>query len=407
LLAASANPWQTLHLKVSTKGLKLKGTGQNIKHIMQVVHLVCAGWLEVRHFKRTWGGPGGHYALNTGDEDFVPWILKALASQAMSNQFVFAASYGSDVESVESMRAVLLGARASAWAIFDGGVNAGVVNLNTPNQHARAHHIQAHLDYVLACISNTRFETCHGRNRMAMAHCNHQHPEVTMMEFVNVTAALECVAANGGAGPELQAILSRSTNIHTYAGDAEGLVFHTVAKRDLGEVIVRFDSIEQYFSPSLESFQPIVDTNAKSVTGFVLKDRELYARDIDVGSFHTASIGGVDVVVHVNECLVVEVRGENHFFLRCTQLLSTEQQLLDYYPVLKMHSQVIFPAAYILRPAHVVHNCTAGCVRKASFLRNVDQVIIPNSSIIYGLNDLNVAHDYCNTTFLLNPFYLK
>jgi hypothetical protein len=301
---------------------------------------------------------------------------------------------------------VLMGARASAWAIFHGGVNSGDVNLNTPNQHAKAHHIQSHLDFCLACISNTRFETCHGRNRMAMAHCNHQHPEVTMMEFVNVTAALEFVAADGGASAELQAILSKSTNIHTYAGNAEGLVFNTVAKRSFGDVTVPVEVIQEFFPQHLD---PNIEgvNNAKSVGGFVLKDREMYARDIDVGSFYTATVRGVDIIVKVAECLVVKVEDMDHFFLGCTQLVATEEHKFDNYQVLQMHQQLIFPAACILKPAHVVHDCTGDCVRKESSRLNLDQAILADDCVVYGLNDANVSHNYGNTRYLLNSFYLK
>jgi hypothetical protein len=402
LLAALETPWQSLHLTVSTKGEKLKGSGQNVKHVTQVIHLVCASWLQTRHFRRLWGAADGYYPANTGTVNFIPHVLRALAGQAQSNALVFAGSSFTDAESMSRMSEVLLGSRRSAWLLFHGGFNMGGVSMCIPNRHATSHHMESHLDFCLWCISNTRFETCHGRNRMAMAHCNHSHPEVTMMETVNIMASLEFLAAEGGQSAELQSILSKSTNIHTYAGDHGSLVLQTVPKRQLADVNVRCEKIQPYFPPFMGGQETVV---GKSVKGFVLHERELYARDIDVGKFYTARIRDLDVIVKVNECVVIDIAGSSHFLIGGTQLLSTGNFQFNHYPVLQMHTEIMFPASFILKPAHVVHNCDAGCVRTG--VLRLDPAIISRDDVLYGMADSHVTHNYGNVTYLYNPFYLK
>ena len=164
---------------INVKDTKVKMSGQDVKHVIQVLHVVCFGWLTLDHLTKKFRDVFKVHQIVIED------VLSAIEMQAQMNCLVFAEEHPDGPESGVALQETMqlcLDAADKVWGKLE------ILNICTMNRHAPvAHYKETHEDFGGLCnCSGARCETKHACLRRANRNSNNHFPEVAMVEKENV-----------------------------------------------------------------------------------------------------------------------------------------------------------------------------------------------------------------------------
>ena len=164
---------------INSKESKVKMGGQDVKNVVQMLHLVCVGWMKVEHLTRK------YRKLFKVKGIVIKDVLDAIALQAVVNNLVFAEEHHDGPDSGNVLDATLHRCREAAVKAWG---ELGIINIYTMNRHAPVvHYKETHNDFGGLCnVNAARFETKHGSLRKANRNSNNHFPEVAMFEKENI-----------------------------------------------------------------------------------------------------------------------------------------------------------------------------------------------------------------------------
>ena len=420
--------WPSIpELKLNSKLNKLKNGAQKVKEAMQVIHLVCCGWLTKGHFRDIWAT--GLLAKNGGN--FVERVLDTLALQAKSNSVVFAEENSRSPEDNQELQELLRQNRAAFVAVWDGVLG---VKANKPNRHVTEHHPETQTDFgTLGNASTARFETKHAILRLAAAHSNYNLLEVCMCESENVYEAIMFVARGGAPdclAPGVAEWLSKDEAFQwalsqwacgatSYAGDLinEDSAHRLDEKVEPAGATGTGTSLSVYSIQTSVQFlksnmtaqqlgkhrlpvlaQPVHRNSTSSLFTSHVKElrlnrRETYRRKVMVGCWYKLEplLSPNFVAVRVLDCFYFKEgpTGETHYWVAVQPFASIGTYSKHYSVLEKEGFPLKIPVSLIVRPAHVTHLCKESCTAQSTS------------------NGNKIAHDESNGTYIYNPFYLK
>jgi hypothetical protein len=391
---------------------KVKMGGQRVKELIVVLHMVCVGWLQPKHFTAS---RKAALTYRFGDL-FIQKVLETLALQAASNQVVFGESHSISNSNGDALTSLLRNTRRAVVEVWH---EIGDMNVNKPNQHVGTeHHGEVHEDFG-GCLNATcaHFECKHGALRRSMH--NGKNLELSMLDYENVYEAIMLCGVSkshsdacckDGVGewiqkdPVFQKVLAQWTSAKTYAdsndggsGSVPGIV---KTGKYIGSSVLSTNIIVESWQYAAGRFgsamkdhgnlRTLSDASWSVVqlfTYFELGGRQAYQSKVGVSEFYMCDN---DIMLQVLGCLLLDVGGHKHYWSRVQEFKKTDRTAWGLYAVLEPSGRPFYvPARVISRPLYVIHCCDEHC------------------RVQIGEAGLVGQHNTQNTRYMLNPFFVK